>query len=93
MKWVRRFALVVLGLIALVYLGDYAALRIPIPKSRAQFGTVTIYPTYDVPLKSGSSDFYFPQPQDRTCVNSLFPHMGFAPCWYLRRNTHPRIKM
>jgi len=46
-----------------------------------------------VGLKSGKSDFYFLDPQKQTCVNSLFPHLGYKPCWYLRKHTHPRIAM
>lgn len=90
MKLVKQTGLMVIVLLALVYAGDYLAIRIPIPKSRAAYGTVTVRPYYDVGLKSGKSDLYFLDPQPQTCVNSLFPHMGFTPCWYLRKHTHPR---
>ena len=93
MKFVSRIVLIVVGLLALVYAGDYASVRIPIPKGRAAYSTVTVRPYYDVGLKSGKSDFYFLDPQKQTCVNSLFPHLGFNPCWYLRKHTHPRIAM
>ena len=89
----RRIALIVMVLLALVYAGDYAAVRIPIPRGRTVYGTVTVRPYYDVGLKSGKSDFYFLDPQNQTCVNSLFPHLGFNPCWYVRKHTHPRIAM
>jgi len=93
MKIIQRIVLVVVGLLALVYVGDYAAVRIPIPKGRAAYSTVVVRPYYDVGLKSGKSDLYFLDPQKQTCVNSLFPHMDYSPCWYLRKHTHPRIKM
>jgi hypothetical protein len=93
MKLVKRILLILIVLLALIYVGDYATLRIPIPKSRALYGTVTVRPYYDVGLKSGKSDLYFLDPQQQTCVNSIFPHMAFTPCWYLRRHTHPRIAM
>ena len=93
MKLVKRIALITAGLLALVYAGDYSSVRIPIPTGRAAYGTVTVRPYYDVGLKSGKSDFYFLDPQKQTCVNSLFPHMGYPPCWYLRKHAHPRIKM
>ncbi len=92
-RLLQRTALTIVGLLALVYVGDYASVRIPIPKGRAAFSTVTVRPYYDVGLKSGKSDFYFLDPQKQTCVNSWFPHMGYKPCWYLRKHTHPRIKM
>jgi hypothetical protein len=92
-KLVKRIALVIAGLLALVYVGDYASVRMPIPKRRAPYSTVIVRPYYDVGLKSGKSDFYFLDPQKQTCVNSLFPHLGYKPCWYLRKHTHPRIAM
>ena len=93
MKLVNRIALIVVGLLALVYAGDYAVVRIPVPKERAAYSTVTVRPYLDVGLKSGKSDFYFLDSQKQTCVNSLFPHMGYNPCWYVRKHTHPRIAM
>lgn len=93
MKLLKRIAVIAAGLCALVYGGDYAAVRVPIPKGRAVYDTVTVRPSYDVGLNSGKSDFYFLDPQKQTCVNSLFPHLGYSPCWYLRKHTHPIIKM
>jgi hypothetical protein len=29
----------------------------------------------------------FDPPGPQTCVNTLFPHEGLQPCWYLKR--HP----
>jgi hypothetical protein len=93
MKLAKNFVLVVAAFIALVYLGDYLVLRVPIPKSRAAYGTVTVRPYYDVRLKSGKSDLYVLDPQQQSCVNSIFPHLGCTPCWYLRKHTHPRVAM
>jgi hypothetical protein len=85
--------LIIGGLLVLVYVGDYASVRIPIPSGRNPYSTVTVRPYYDVTLKSGKSEFYFLDPQKRTCVNSLFSHMGYSPCWYLRKHTRQRIQM
>ena len=85
--------MVALALGALLYAGDYAAVRIPIPKSRAAYGTVVVRPYYRVGLKSGKMDFYFLDPREQTCVNSLFPHLEYEPCWYLRKHTQQRIDM
>ena len=92
-KHLKRAAFIVLAFCALLYAGDYLVVRIPIPKSRPAFGTVTVRPYYDVALKSGKSDYYILDPQQQTCVNSLLPHLGFTPCWYLRKHAHPRIVM
>ena len=93
MRLVRKAALILVGLLAGVYVIDYACVRIPLPPGHAVLSTVVVRPYYDVGLKSGKSDLYFLDPQNQTCVNSLFPHMGFNPCWYVRKHTHPRIKM
>lgn len=93
MQLVKRIALIIVGLAALVFIGDYAVLCIPIPKGRSPYATVVVRPYYDVGLKSGKSDFYFLDPRKQTCVNSLFPHLGYAPCWYVRQHTHPATKM
>jgi hypothetical protein len=34
--------------------------------------------------------YIFNPPQAVTCVNSIFPHGGYAPCWYLQRNKEQR---
>jgi hypothetical protein len=92
-KLIKRVALIIGGVLALVYAGDYASVRIPIPSGHNAYSTVTVRPYYDVSLKSGKSDLYFLEPQKQTCVNSLFPHLGYSPCWYLRKHTRQRIRM
>ena len=93
MKQVKRGVLVLAALVALIYAGDYLAVRIPIPKSRMVYENVTVQRYYDVGLKSGKSDFYFLDPIQQTCVISLFPHMGYSPCWYVKKHAQQRIKM
>jgi hypothetical protein len=92
-KILQRIGLILAALLAIIYGGDYAVVRIPIPKGRAATSTVIVRPYLDVGLKSGKSDFYFLDSQKQTCVNSLFPHMGYNPCWYVRKHTHPAVKM
>lgn len=75
------------GLSALLYAGDYVALRFQIPAGRTQFGQVTRNVLYVIHVKGGKVQFE-PGGQDTDqCVHSLFPHMGDQPCWYLTR--HP----
>ncbi len=49
-----------------------------------------VRPYYAVRLKSGKTEFLFQAPRQQTCVNSLFPHFGTAPCWYLQRHPEQR---
>ena len=89
----RRFFLIAVALIALLYAGDYAWVRFRIPKTRNPFGVVKVQPYYAVRQKNGKDEFYFLEPRDESCVRSLFPHLGHNPCWYVRRNAHKRINM
>jgi hypothetical protein len=48
---------------------------------------------YAVPQKNGRTEFSPAEPESRTCVHSLFPHLGCSPCWYVNRHTQKRIDM
>jgi hypothetical protein len=73
--------------IALVYAVDAALLRFRAATNRNAFATVTVHPYFAVDRKDKKTEFLYQDPQDETCVNSLFPHLGHSPCWYLRRHT------
>ena len=77
----------------LVYLGDYLSLRYRFPNHREQFGSIQVRTYYAVPMKNRSTEYMFNPPAPRTCVNSLFPHFGDTPCWYLRRHTRQEINV
>ena len=90
----HRFARLVVYavlLVALVYVGDYVSVRYRIPHNRSQFGTVTVTEMYAIHEKNSKTEYHFAPPQDQACVQSLFPHFGYPPCWYLRRHTNQRI--
>lgn len=78
---------------AIAYASDWAILRFRIATNRQPYGTVTVQPYYAVPQKNHKTEFLFDDPQDQTCVHSLFPHAGDSPCWYLSRNKEKRIDM
>jgi hypothetical protein len=82
-------AAVLLALIT--YLGDYLSVRYKIPKGRDPFSTVTVQPYYAIHAKNGRTEYDFAQPQSQVCVRSLFPHLGYSPCWYVKRHTDKRI--
>ena len=86
----KRVLLGVVAAVALLYAGDYAVLRARLPQS---LSTVTVEPYYAVPQKNGKTEFIMLDPQDQTCTQSIFPHMGHAPCWYLRKHVQQRIDM
>jgi hypothetical protein len=55
--------------------------------------TVQIEQIYEIPHKDGRAEFAFGEPQNITCVHSLFPHLGYSPCWYVKRHKQQMIPM
>jgi hypothetical protein len=84
MKWILVIA--ILGLCAL-YGGDYFA------ASHATLGTVKVAPYYAIPQKDGKTEFVFATPESQACVQSILPHLGYNPCWYVNRHKQKRINM
>ena len=76
---------------ALVYVCDYVSLRYRIPHNRAQFGSVIVRRMWVIPMKDGKNQYAFDPPAPQECVNSLFPHFGDLPCWYLSRHTRQQV--
>jgi hypothetical protein len=74
----------------LAYAIDYAIFRYRLSTNRNPFGQVTVQSYDAIAQKSGKTQFIFNPPENQTCVHALFPHLGFAPCWYLQRNPEPR---
>ena len=89
----KRLVMFALLLLCILYIGDYLSVRYRIPKSRSQFRVVKIQRYYAVGLKSHKTDFMFLPPENQVCVHSLFPHLGYSPCWYLSRRNVKRIDM
>ena len=86
----RILKVAVLSLLSL-YLGDYLLVGYRIAKTCDPFGVVNIEPYYAVRQKNGKDELYFLPPETQTCVNSLFPHFGCSPCWYVNRKKVKRI--
>jgi hypothetical protein len=70
-----------------LYVGDYLVLRYRIAVHGADSVTSTVPTFYAAPLKGGKFDVYYDSPQTQTCVRSIFPWLGYEPCWYLKRHT------
>ncbi len=79
-------AVIALSLFIALYAGDYLLLhaRIAIHGADSATSTVTIY--YAALLKNGKFSVFFDQPETQTCVRSIFPWLGYQPCWYLSRH-------
>ena len=77
----------------LLYAGDYLSVRFRFPGNRPAFGYVQVHPYYAIPQKGGKTEIVLQDVETRSCVNSLFPHLGATPCWYVRRHVRERIDM
>jgi hypothetical protein len=70
----------------LLYLGDYIVLRYRIARGGQAAGTDTLTVLYGTPLKNGQISIFTDQPQSQPCSRSIFPHLGYPACWYVRRH-------
>jgi hypothetical protein len=93
---VRRILRVVqIALLALagLYAGDYLFARYRIPGNRQTLGSVQVKTLYAVRQKSGRIEYSMGDTETQTCVRSLFPHLGYTPCWYLASHATKRIEI
>jgi hypothetical protein len=84
----RYFQLGLLSVViflAVLYAGDYLFVRLRQVDSKVGNPLATVGVYYETLLKNGQMQIYYQQAQPVTCVRSLFPHLGYSPCWYLRR--------
>ncbi len=78
----------VLGL-ALLYLGDYAVVRL----RHEPTGTVTVRHYMAIQEKANRVEYVFNGAENETCAHSIFPQMGYPPCWYLSRHPEQRVEI
>jgi len=91
----RRVALAIVALSVVLYAGDYFSVRHRMAKKMAgdPLEVMKVQRTYVVPHKDGRAEIIFGDPETRTCVHSLFPQMGYTPCWYLKRQAQKPLVM
>jgi hypothetical protein len=91
-KIVRVAQFVVLASI-LLYAGDYVSARFRLPHGRQTLGSVDVQIMWAIRQKDGRIDYELGDTETQPCLYSLFPHMGYAPCWYLVRHKNQVIKV
>ena len=97
-KIARRAPLSLVALAAMLYCGDYIVLRLRavFPRMGVAYDSVLMERLYAIPLKNGRTEYQMDARQPEvtvSCVRTLFPHQGYQPCWYLRRNSQKPIPM
>ena len=86
---IKRAAQIALALPALLYLGDFLVAR---GRSRP-YGSVEVKSYLAVRLKGKKVEYIPPETSTETCVHSLFPQLGYTPCWYLERHKVQRVEV
>jgi len=81
------------AVVVLAFLIDYGVFRLRVFTGRQAYGSVVVRSYYAVAQKNGKTEFLFDPPEPWTCVNSLFPHGGYPPCWYLARHPEQRTDL
>ncbi|HUJ32202.1 MAG TPA: hypothetical protein VLY23_13040 [Candidatus Acidoferrum sp.] len=94
-KIVFRALAAILASAALLYAGDYVSVRYRLSKNTPgdPLETVQVQRMYAIPHKDGRQEFAFGEPGPETCVHSIFPHLGYPPCWYLKKNAQKPISL
>jgi hypothetical protein len=87
LRYAKHLLWIVPVLIAIAFLADYIVLR----ASANPTDSVLVRRYYAVRLKNGKTEMYNVDPENQMCVNSIFPHLGYSPCWYLRRHNVKEI--
>jgi hypothetical protein len=93
-----RTLVAVIALLAILYAGDYGVLRLRAahPRFGGACDSVHMVRLLAIPLKSGRTEYELDARQPEvtvSCVRALFPHQGYQPCWYVRRNSQKPIPM
>jgi len=85
-------AVVLLSILAgVVFTADYLVLRLRMAVGAKALDSVQVQRIYYLQLKNGKTEITPGELETQTCVRSLFPHLGYNPCWYARRRTEKRV--
>ena len=95
---VKRILIATVLAAVLLYLGDALSVRLHNihPHSNDPFESLTAPRILAIPENNGKIAYEpdIQQPsQTITCVHSLFPHSGFSPCWYVRKQMQQPVPM
>jgi hypothetical protein len=87
-KIIRRVALLIFGAAFLLYGGDFLLAEI---QGNKGLGSVDVRIMWAIRQKNGRIDYELGDTETRPCVHTLFPHSGYAACWYLTRQKYLTI--
>ena len=88
-RWLRqlgRGVQIVIVLIALLYVGDWAVLEFRVAHGTA-YSTVEVTQFLATSLKGNKTEYDLMGTAQETCTRSIFPQKWHPPCWWLKRHT------
>jgi hypothetical protein len=71
---------------ALLWIGDWVVWSVRVWRGGG-YSTVQVDQYLQTPLKNHKMEYDHMGLIDQACVQSIFPHSGDNPCWWLRRHT------
>jgi len=80
-EWIKRAAILVLGIVVAAYAADYLSFYYQFPASRTLLSTIEVDVFILVPHKDGRVEVIESAPESRVCAHTLFSHAGYPPCW------------
>ena len=80
-----RLMLMLAVLLGLLYLGDWAVLRVRVAHGTA-YGVVQVNQFLATPLKGNKVEYDFMGTAPASCSHSIFPQQGNPACWWLERH-------
>ncbi len=93
MTKIRRVAQFVVLALVLLYGGDYVSARFRLPNDRQTLGSVDVQIMWANKQQNGRIAYELGDTETQPCLYSLFPHLGYTPCWYLTRHKNQVIKV
>jgi hypothetical protein len=69
------------------YVADAIQVRIRLATGGPARAYDSVTVLYAAGLKGNKYEIYADQPETETCTRSIFPQMGYSPCWYARQHT------
>jgi hypothetical protein len=88
-RLLKRIVIAAAALLIFWYICDYLSLKL----RREPLSNIQISKLYAVPQKDGKTSYEPGDLETQTCVNSTFPHLGYSPCWYVKRHTNQQVNL
>ena len=84
-KYLGKAAVGLLILVLMLYIVDWAVLRIRVARGTA-YSSVEVDQFLATPLKGNKEEYDMLGSFQQTCTRSIFPHEGQPPCWWVRQH-------